>query len=60
MCRTKEPSARDGTVTGWLRSTVFLVSVPGVGQVSAIDRTGRAQPGRGVTVAKVGAEWRIV
>lgn len=60
MCRPKEPTARDGTVTGWLRSDTFLVSVPGVGQISAVDRTGRAQPGRTVTVARVGAAWRIV
>ena len=62
MCQGKrEPAARDGQVTGRLSSGTFQVNVPGVGPVTAQDRTGRAARGQAVTVVQVqGGAWRIV
>lgn len=62
MCKGKaEPAARDGRVTGRLSAQTFQVNVPGVGTVTAQDRTGRAGRGQAVTVAQVqGGAWRIV
>ncbi|WP_278911635.1 hypothetical protein [Deinococcus wulumuqiensis] len=61
MCKGNvAPAARDGRVVSQLSSQSFQVSVPGVGTVLATDRTGRAQPGRQVTVVQVqGGAWRI-
>lgn len=57
-CKGKEAISRDGQVVAWLTSSTFRVLTP-QGSVIAVDRTGRAQPGRPVTLLRVGDAWRI-
>ena len=59
MCRNREPTIKDARVTGWLGPQTFQVMTADGQALTVLDRTGRAQPGRTVTLVKAGSQWRI-